>query len=276
MLLALLFAAQTAPIPPRLIPLDSVEGRAMLTRSKSNADFFALVSHFETQEEQSYCGVATATMALNALPLAAPSDRWAPWHTFTQKNVFTAQASLVKTADGAAHGGFTLDELAAFLQAHPVQVRVGRASESTLDAFRAEAAANLARDGDVVLVNFLRSALDQQPNGPIEKQVAGHWSPIAAYDDASDRFLMLDVARYKYPPLWIPAADLFAAMNTNDVASGRSRGWLAVSPGQGVPAPTPVKASAFLVRIAAGLFAAVFALGAAAGYFAGRRRAKRA
>lgn len=273
LLVALLVAAQTAPIPAGLVPLDSDDGRAMLLRSKANADFFALVPTFETQEEQSYCGVAAAVMALNALPVAAPKDRWPPYRAFTQANVFDGAT---KTANDAKRGGFTLDELAAFLQSHPVQAAVKRASESTLEAFRSEAVANLARPGDVVLVNFLRSKLDQAPNGPIEKQVAGHWSPIAAYDEVSDRFLMLDVARYKYPPLWIPAAALFDAMNTVDFASGKSRGWLSVSPGPGTVPPPPVKASALLIKVAGGFFAVAFSLGALAGYLIGRRRRSRA
>ena len=35
---------------------------------------------------------------------------------------------------------------------------------------------------------------------------------MAAYDAKGDRFLILDVARYKYPPVWIGVADLFDAM----------------------------------------------------------------
>ena len=270
MIAALVLAAQTAQLPARAVPFDTAEGRAMLVRSKANADFFALSAHFETQAEQSYCGVASAVMALNALPVAAPKDKWAPYRAFTQENVFAGQT--LKSAGEAARGGFTLDELAAFLQAQPVAVETHRAAQSSLEDFRKSAAANLARGGDVVLVNFLRGKLDEEPNGPIEKDIAGHWSPIAAYDEQSDRFLMLDVARYKYPPAWIAAKDLFDAMNTVDVASGASRGWLEVKPGRGVPAPPPVKTGAFLVKIAGAFFAVAFLLGTLVGWLVGRRR----
>ena len=30
-------------------------------------------------------------------------------------------------------------------------------------------------------------------------------SPLGAYDEKADRFLILDVARYKYPPVWVTA-----------------------------------------------------------------------
>ena len=32
----------------------------------------------------------------------------------------------------------------------------------------------------------------------------GHFSPIGGYDAASDQVLLLDVARFKYPPHWVP------------------------------------------------------------------------
>jgi hypothetical protein len=48
------------------------------------------------------------------------------------------------------------------------------------------------------------------------QETGGHISPLAAYDSKSDRFLILDVARYKYPPVWVSASDLFVAMNTTD------------------------------------------------------------
>jgi hypothetical protein len=35
---------------------------------------------------------------------------------------------------------------------------------------------------------------------------AGHFSPIAAWHDASDMALVLDTARFKYPPFWAPIA----------------------------------------------------------------------
>ena len=46
----------------------------------------------------------------------------------------------------------------------------------------------------------------------------------------TDRFLILDVARYKYPPVWVNASDLFAAMNTTDSANNnKTRGYVLVA-----------------------------------------------
>jgi glutathione gamma-glutamylcysteinyltransferase len=43
--------------------------------------------------------------------------------------------------------------------------------------------------------------------------------------------LLLDTASYKYEPHWVPVDRLFAAMNTVDSESGKSRGWVAVGSG---------------------------------------------
>ena len=73
-----------------------------------------------------------------------------------------------------------------------------------------------------MIVNYLRKAINQERGG--------HISPLAAYDAETDRFLILDVARYKYPPVWVRAEDLFAAMNTTDADNqNRTRGYVLVS-----------------------------------------------
>jgi len=80
----------------------------------------------------------------------------------------------------------------------------------------------LAARDHFVIVNYLRRAIGQQ--------TGGHISPLAAYDAAADRFLILDVARYKYPPVWVKASELFDAMNTADAANdNRTRGYVLVA-----------------------------------------------
>lgn len=72
------------------------------------------------------------------------------------------------------------------------------------------------------MINYLRAAIGQEKGG--------HISPLAAYDADTDRFLILDVSRYKYPPVWVEAADLFAAMNTEDSDNeNRTRGFVLIS-----------------------------------------------
>ena len=79
----------------------------------------------------------------------------------------------------------------------------------------------LAENKEYVIVNFARGVFGQDGNG--------HMSPLAAYDSKTDRFLILDVSRYKYPATWATAAQLWTAMNTDDLTSKKKRGFVLVS-----------------------------------------------
>ena len=43
-----------------------------------------------------------------------------------------------------------------------------------------------------------------------------------------DRFLILDVAAYKYPPTWVKTKELWNGINSLDQTSNRSRGLITV------------------------------------------------
>jgi len=174
-----------------------------------------------------------------------------------------------------ARGGLTLEQLRQLIETHPAEARITYASDITLDTFRQTVASDLADPTGFVIVNFLRSALDEDPKGPIEASLAGHYSPIGAYHEGTDRFLMLDVAAYKYPPAWIPAPDLFAAMSAIDVDSGKSRGLLQVRAASGAPAPKPIPSHSKLLPIAIAIATFFFASGAAVGALAMRWRTRR-
>lgn len=53
----------------------------------------------------------------------------------------------------------------------------------------------------------------------------GHFSPIGGYHAVKDMVLILDVARFKYPPHWVPLSLLWEAMDTIDEATGHRRGY---------------------------------------------------
>lgn len=56
----------------------------------------------------------------------------------------------------------------------------------------------------------------------------GHFSPIGGYHAGRDMALILDVARFKYPPHWVPIPLLWEAMNTFDEATGLPRGYVII------------------------------------------------
>jgi hypothetical protein len=215
--------ADTLPLPPGLTGFSSPDGEKFLLESTALEAYFPLSIHFVTQRTQAYCGVASMVMVLNALNAPAPpSPQYEPYRTFTQDNVLDERTDAVLPRDLLPHRGMTLDQLGAMLALHPVSVEVHHAGDEGLDAFRAAAIAALGAKDHFVIVNYLRTALGQEKYG--------HISPLAAYDAKADRFLILDVARYKYPPVWVKASDLFDAMNTTDPSNGgKTRGYVVVA-----------------------------------------------
>lgn len=223
--------AQTLPLPESLIDLRTGQGEQLLRDSDAFEAFIPLSANFVTQKTQAYCGVASMVMVLNALQLPAPAvSEYDPYHTFTQDNLLNEQTDRILPRELLAKQGMTLDQLGGILATQPVAVEVHHAADASLDSFRASARDYLGKEGQFVIINYLRKAIGQERGG--------HISPLAAYDAETDRFLILDVSRYKYPPVWVMAAELFAAMNTTDSDNeNKTRGYVLVKRADAAPEP---------------------------------------
>src|SRR5271166_25302 len=213
----------TLALPENLTGFGSRDGEAYFAESDAREAYFPLASNFLTQKTQAYCGVASIVMVLNALGVPAPPvPEYAPYRTFTQDNVLNEQTEAVLPREVLARQGMTLDQIGGILATEPVKAEVHHASDSSVEEFRKLASAYLAKPGHFVIVNFLRKAIGEE--------IGGHISPLAAYDAKADRFLILDVARYKYPPVWVKATDIFDAMNTPDPSNdNKTRGFVLVT-----------------------------------------------
>lgn len=217
-------------LPDGLIALQSAAGQRLLAGSGFDADYEKLSRHFEPQARPAFCGVASAVVVLNALR--------SPHARLTQSSFFTDATDEVRSSLRVTIGGMTLEQLAGLLRAHGAEATVFHAADADLDTFRRVAQMNLHTAGDFLLANYQRASLGQGE--------MGHISPVAAYDAGTDRLLVLDVAAYKYPPVWVSTEALWKAMNTVDTASGRSRGFIVVRElrpiltGAGAAPATPV------------------------------------
>jgi hypothetical protein len=209
------------PLPASLIALDTDEGRRQLWQSTANEDYISLSTYFTTQENQAFCSVATATMVLNSLPVTRPRlNTDGTYRLFTQDNFFTPDVCGIVSREKVAHSGMTLQQMAETLRTFPIRVEMSYAAEGSLDKFRAQAIRTLRDQKTLLVVNYLRRTLSQESGG--------HISPVAAYNQRTDRLLILDVARYKYPPVWVRAEALWNAMLSIDSESRKSRGYLIV------------------------------------------------
>jgi len=208
--------AQQLPLPKSIIPLDSLVGRKILAEHLHN-HFLKLNNQFLTQKNQTYCGIASIVMVLNALDIKGPTDPiYTPFRPFTQDNFFSIANASAISLDVLAKEGMTLDQAASLLITLPVHSKALHADELSLEEFRAFL--KNEKNNRYIVVNFLRDVLQEQKGG--------HFSPIGAYDQKYDRVLILDVARYKYPPIWVKVKDLWRAINTMDSSSKKSRGLL--------------------------------------------------
>ena len=216
--------AQTLPLSSNLIGFNTPESEQLLMTSKSRADFFPLSMQFVSQDNLAYCGVASIVMVLNSLKIPAPeTPEYRRYKVFTQDNFFdNPKTQKVVPQKKVARSGMTLQQLGGLLGSYDgVKVKVYHAGDSSLAEFRKLAVENLKQPDNFILVNYLRKEIGQQRGG--------HISPIAAYHQGTDRFLILDVSRYKYPPVWVKAADLYKAMNTVDSSYNKTRGFVFVS-----------------------------------------------
>jgi hypothetical protein len=230
--------AAAAPLPSTPIPLASAAGQALLVdRRTLRADYGSLSQWLETQANLAYCGVASAVVSLNSLGQPAPAVAgYGNYRFWTQTNLFAAPASLaVVRPEQVARQGMDLAQLQGLLASQGVVAQRFHGDSLSLAQFRWLLQRSLADGSDRLLVNYHRGALGQQGGG--------HISPLAAYARHGDRVLILDVARYRYPPVWVATGDLWRAVRTLDSSSGRSRGLVIVSTGDpersAPPAATP-------------------------------------
>jgi hypothetical protein len=214
-------APTSASLPAALVSFEAPEGAGLFAEAEK-ALFWPLVRTFESERLDTYCAVASGVMVLNALGVPSPPQPLVfPYHEFDQDNFFSEAVLRVAAAPAVAAAGMTLDQLADSLRAWGVDVAVHHAADTPVDRFRSLAREAVAKGDRFVVVNLWRAAIGQV--GP------GHFSPVAAYHQKSDRFLVMDVARYKYAPWWVEAPALWRAMDTEDPTAGETRGFLVVS-----------------------------------------------
>jgi len=218
-------------LPPPSVEFSSAEGKLLFNEAMAAGTmgcFFRLIEQFHTQVEPAFCGLGTLTMVLNALNVD-PQRNWkGPWRWFheemldgcekldriKEKGIVWNSFLCLARCNNAACEAHRIDEggdLNLFRQSVEAVSRqvVGCTSEENDQALQ------------VLVVSYSRKQFKQSGDG--------HYSPIGGYHAATDRVLILDVARFKHPPHWVPLTELHAAMARQDPDTGRSRGFAILS-----------------------------------------------
>ena len=236
-------AEAAGPLPSRLVSLLSARGQRLLAGCGSCASYPAIAASFTTQVTQAFCGVASSVTVLNASAAPKPlTDPYKPYRYFTQCNIFNAEAKQRLDLATVANEGLTLAQATFLLNTQEGVTATcyhagaadtaaaettspgvpGCAVAGSAAAFRGLARQALHTRQHYVLVNFSRATLSDDGRG------GGHFSPLAAFNGRADDLLVMDVARYKYPPFWVDTDLLWQAMATTDTTSGRHRGFIVV------------------------------------------------
>jgi glutathione gamma-glutamylcysteinyltransferase len=205
------------PLPGGLEALASGTGRALFTEALlagTMEGYFRLAQQFHTQADPAFCGLGSLVCALNALGIE-PMRPWKGiWRWFSEELL-----DCCKSLEDVRRYGLTLDEVACLARCSAAGVTVRHARPEDADLFRAHLHEAATRsDGAVLVANYSRRAVGQTGDG--------HFSPIGGFHAGTDQVLVLDTARFKYPPHWMPVDLLFEAMREIDPATAKPRGWL--------------------------------------------------
>jgi len=196
--------------------------------------FFPLIEHFHTQSDPAYCGLGSLTMVLNALQID-PGRTWkGPWRWFDESLLDCCEPlEVVKTE------GISLLKAHCLARCNGAKSKLRHGDTVSLKEFRNDVrqVTNVCfseggkanggqqpppkEEDEFMLCGYSRKLLGQTGDG--------HFSPIGGYHAAKDLVLILDVARFKYPPHWVPLPLLHAALQPHDPATGKARGYLLLS-----------------------------------------------
>jgi hypothetical protein len=119
--------------------------------------------------------------------------------------------------------GITMPKLGCLAYCNGANVTLNYGDQITIEDFRRdlEKISKVENEHHVMIVSYSRKTF-QQSGG-------GHFSPIGAYNPSKDMALIFDVARFKYPPHWVPVTLLFESLQTIDAETKKSRGYLLLS-----------------------------------------------
>ena len=227
------------PLPEDQIALSSPEGRRLFAEAMAAGgmdSFLPLIESFHTQSEPTYCGLGSLVMALNALHID-PQRTWkGQWRWFCEEML-----DCCKPLELIRREGISLHELVCLARcngaeaigvyAAEIEGESGEGEPTGAGAARlqAEITRCVASGGEEILIAaYARSAVGQTGDG--------HYSPIGGLHP-DGWALVLDVARFKYPPHWLRVERLFEAMLRPDPATGRSRGWATLRRIEPLPPP---------------------------------------
>lgn len=153
-------------------------------------NYFRISQYLTTQSDPTFCGLATLTMALNALgidPLRHWKGRQGPWRFWSDDML-----DCCRTLDDVRKQGITLDEFKCLASCNGLAAQLtGGANglpqdrQQGIQQFEDAVKKACATDDQVLAVSFSRKLLSQTGTG--------HFSCIGGYCEKERQILLLEV-----------------------------------------------------------------------------------
>lgn len=190
-----------------IIPLLSSDGEKLFLRSYHKS-YDLLNSHFQSQEQISYCGIACVSTLLNYF---LPSEKW------NQSNIYS------NIARDHMLNGITLSKLSYVIEMCGLSSRIEYCHDETIEEqFRED----LKQEKSFIIVNYWRQSKEKD-NDYVHRY--GHFSLIGGYNPITDDVLILDTNSKRFPHHWLLLKQLIRMMCTYDRMSLMPRGYLNVT-----------------------------------------------
>lgn len=198
-------------LPDSCIPFSSDDGKKIFREAMVSGHmecYFRLAAQFRTQDEPAFCGLSTLVMVLNALDID-PERIWkGPWRWYHENMLDCCVPVKFIEQEGITFGQFVC-----LAQCNGLETSVTSVDErASLIDFRDTIERYTKQDETIITLSYSRKVLSQTGDG--------HFSPIGGYHPDKDLVLILDTARFKYPPHWVPVPLLFEAMKSLDKMTG--------------------------------------------------------
>ena len=200
--------------------------------------YFPLSEQFVTQSEPALCSLSSLTMVLNALNFD-PQKIWkGAWRWISEEMLKCESAELCgHSYEKIKKEGMNFSEFHSLAHCHGVTIdsyrilptKDGSINSSSnyecngLEQFRnfVKYVSSSSKAKQFIIVNFSRKYIEQTGDG--------HFSPIGGYHREKDLVLIMDTARFKYPPFWVPLTKLYEAMTIEDINTKKPRGYFVIS-----------------------------------------------
>lgn len=223
-----------------VVTFDSQKGIALFEQAQYKNAFFKLAPHYAPQQTILTCGIASGVMILNTLyadagktpPLSLPGSFYDCEENtvfgqfiWTEENYFTPKVSRFldrevvegrKKLSGQFVPGVSLNQLGKSLKLHDLDLsihHVNSAKQEDIDAFRDLVKSVTKKPSRYLIVNYSLTLY--------LKEGGGHFSPLAAYDQESDKVLILDTWSASNVWVWVQLEDLYRSMHTKDGSTYR-------------------------------------------------------